>query len=204
MAAKEAVALLRNQLGRGSTGCGGAFINKAAIAPSRASPSAIQLAQSTSFYTAPTALAPRRLFSSSSTARARLIDDPHVSPTFGAREPHHPPPGERDEGIWASLAGETARALWRQAKARVEAEERQRAGKRTNFVSAPAVHVRSNRLELMLIRAAPAYLETGRVPILPTLACKAAVQSRLAMGQARFLSRQARARRLAAQEGRQS
>lgn len=146
MAAKEAVVLFRNQLGRGSTGCGGRalfarpdFINSTPLAAHfRSSTSSIQqLAQSTAFYTAPKALVPRRLFSSSSTARARLVDDQHV--TFGAREPHRPPPGERDEGIWASLAGETARALWRQAKARVEAEERQRSprAKRTNFVSAP-------------------------------------------------------------------
>lgn len=211
MAAKEAVTLLRGQLGRGSTGCGRSalftrpdFINSITLAaPCRSSTISIQqLAQSTSFYAAPRALAPRRSFSSSSTARARLVDDRHVSPTFGAREPRLPP-GERDKGIWACLAGETARALWRQAKARVEAEERQRAGKRTNFVSAPALHMGSNRLELMLIRAAPAYLETGRVPILPALARKAAVQPRLAMGQTPFRSRQAHAR-LAPQERRQS
>jgi hypothetical protein len=211
MAATEAVALLRNQLGRGSTGCGRRalfarpdFINTAAIASSRSSTSAIQLAQPTSFHTAPTAPAPRRLFSSSSTARARLVDDqPVQSPTFGARESHLPP-GERDEGLWACLAGETARALWRQAKARVEAEERQRSSraKRTNFVSVRRpCEVVPTGADAYSGRAA--YLEAGRVPILPALACKAAVQPRLAVGQAPFRSRQARAR-LATQEGRES
>lgn len=161
MAAKEAVVLLRNQLGSGSTGCGARalfsrhdFINTAALASSRPGTSALQLAQSTSFHTKPHAPSSRRLFSSSSTIRARLVDDQHVSPAFGAREPHHPP-GERDDGIWACLAGETARALWRQAKARVEAEERQRycRAKRTNFVSdASVVRAGSNRLALRLIR----------------------------------------------------
>ncbi|GAA5983301.1 hypothetical protein JCM10908_000231 [Rhodotorula pacifica] len=137
MVAKEAMSVLRSQLVRGTTGSGAkalfarsAFINKASprgLATFCAgSDSASGHAQPRQKHAVPLTPAVSRPFSTSNSVRARLADDqPPFAASFASSEPatHL---DEAKDGIWASLGGETAKAIWRQAKARVEAQEKQR------------------------------------------------------------------------------
>ncbi|GAA5863230.1 hypothetical protein JCM3774_000822 [Rhodotorula dairenensis] len=137
MAAQQAVTLLRHQLAHGSKACRPRALTdiitrRPSIPPNTLAASlsgsyaAAAATQTLSDSRATTPCTLRRLFSTTTTARARLVDDEHLhhSPAFGARAA---------DSVWSSLAGETARALWRQAKARVEAEERRRRYRPTSF-----------------------------------------------------------------------
>ncbi|GAA6017494.1 hypothetical protein JCM8202_005706 [Rhodotorula sphaerocarpa] len=128
------VALTRQSL-RGLTGTvprQGSGANLIASGPLHWSRPAGQISTAhlqTSLYVPTSATPAARLFATCAVRRARLVD---AVPALAARPERGtngpwprappPPPGLKEESL-CSLAGETAKALWRQAKARVEAKE---------------------------------------------------------------------------------
>lgn len=141
MAAREAITTLRRQIGHGPTkslaNAASFLINKPTVAPLLGSVgllrhqvtanSALRYPGTSSRWTAA-----RRAFQTTARTPARLVDDfPRLDRSDSGRSA--PDACERLQqraNEWSSIAGETARALWRQARARVEARARAEAEER--------------------------------------------------------------------------